>query len=96
MRFILILGFALLVTLSCSKEDSDIKRESGSVWLSGGLAYCAEQIRLDNGDTLTTPKASLISFKSGDKVNVKYRKMGINKNCTPYIDCEIIEITKLE
>jgi hypothetical protein len=36
----------------------------------------------------------IISFKSGDSVNVKYKEIGLNKSCTPGIDCEIIEIKK--
>lgn len=98
MRFILTCGLGLLLALSCNKEDSDsnIKQENGNVWLSSGLYYCAEQIHLDNGDTLTTPKGELISFKSGDRVNVKYKEIGVNENCTSYIDCEIIEINKSE
>jgi hypothetical protein len=88
----------LLFALSCDKEndDKDIKHENGKVWLSGGLYYCSEQIHLDNGDTITTPKDALISFKSGDRVDVKYKEIGANENCTYYIDCEIIEIFKTE
>ncbi len=92
----ILFGLVLFLALSCSKEDGDmdIKHENGKVWLSGGLYYCAEQIHLDNGDTLTTPKGELISFKSGDRVDVKYKEIGANENCISYIDCEIIEINK--
>jgi hypothetical protein len=89
-----LLGLTLLVVLSCNKDDGDalIKQESGKVWLSGGLAYCAEQIRLDNGVTLIVNIKDIISFKSGDRVTVKYKEIGINEFCSPSIDCEIIEI----
>lgn len=94
----ILFGLILLFALSCNKEDDDkdIKHENGKVWLSGGLYYCAEQIHLDNGDTLTTQKGELISFKSGDRVSVKYKEIGMNENCTSYLDCEIIEINKTE
>jgi len=91
-------GLALLITLSCNKEESqeNFKQENGKVWLSGGLYYCAEQLCLDNGDTLVVSSEDIISFTSGDRVNVKYKEMGVNEFCPPFIDCEIIEITKIE
>ena len=60
------------------------------------MYYCAEQLHLDNGDTLIAIRGALFSFKSGDRVNVKYKESGINENCSPYINCEIIEINKIE
>lgn len=87
-----------MIALSCDKEDNpgDIREEMGEVWLSGGLHYCAEQVRLDNGDTLVVPMEKIISFLSGDRVNVRYKEIGINENCPQYIDCEIIELKKIE
>jgi len=38
----------------------------------------------------------IISFTSGDRVDVKYKEIGINENCPPGIDCEIIEIKKIK
>jgi len=94
----MLLGLSLLLALSCNKDDgnSPIKQEIGNVWLSGGLAYCAEQIHLDNSDTLIVNLEDIISFRSGDRVTVKYKEIGINEFCSPYIDCEIIEIKKVE
>lgn len=91
-------GLLLLVALSCKKDDNEIpvKQENGEVWLSGGLAYCAQQIRLDKGDTLVVSPEDVISFRSEDKVNIRFKEIGKNKNCSQYIDCEIIEILKLE
>jgi hypothetical protein len=91
-----LLGLALVFVLSCNKDDDSIKHGNGNVWLSGGLAYCAEQIHLDNGDTLIVNMEDIVSFKSGDRVNVKYKKIGLNETCSPGIDCEIIEIKKAE
>ncbi len=89
---------ALVFALSCNKnnDDDSIRQEKGNVWLSGGLAYCAEQIHLDNGDTLIVNLEDIISFQSGDRVNVKYKETGINESCPPGIDCEIIDIKKIE
>lgn len=98
LRNTLLSGFILLATLSCKKEYNEIpvKQENGEVWLSGGLYHCAQQIRLDNGDTLVVPLEDVISLRSGDRINVKFKEIGQNKNCSQYIDCEIIEILKLE
>ena len=89
-----LLGLTLLVVLSCNKDDGEvlIKQESGEVWLSGGLAYCAEQIHLDNGVILIVNIEDIKTFESGDRVTVKYKEIGINEFCSPGIDCEIIEI----
>jgi len=91
-----LIGLALVFALSCSRDDDFIKQENGNVWLSGGLAHCAEQIHLDNGNTLIINIKDLMSFTSGDRVSVKYKEIGINKFCSPSIDCEIIEIKKVE
>lgn len=88
----------LFLALSCNKEESEdnIKQENGKVWFSGGLYYCAQQVRLDNGDTLVVSLEDIISFRTGDKVNIKYKEIGVNEFCSPCIDCEIIEINKIE
>ena len=91
-----LIGLALVFALSCSRDDDFIKQENGNVWLSDGLAHCAEQIHLDNGNTLIINIKDLMSFTSGDRVSVKYKEIGINKFCSPSIDCEIIEIKKVE
>ena len=87
---------ALILTLSCSDDNDSIKQGNGNVWISGGLMNCAEQIHLDNGDALIVNVEDLTSFTSGDRVSVKYKEIGINKYCSPCIDCEIIEIKKAE
>lgn len=93
-----LLGLALVFALSCNNDDDNdsIKQGKGNVWLSGGLAYCAEQIHLDNGDTLIVNMKDLMSFTFGDRVSVKYKEIGINKFCSSGIDCEIIEIKRAE
>ena len=94
----ILLGLTLVFVLSCNKDNDDdsIKQENGKVWLSGGLYYCAEQIHLDNGDTLVVSLEDIIFFRSGDRVKLKYKEIGVNEFCSPYIDCEIIEIKKIE
>jgi hypothetical protein len=97
---IALLGYALMLLFSCNKkddvDDGIIKQGNGKVWLSGGLWYCAEQIHLDNGDTLVVSIEEIISFKTDDRVKVEYKELGINEFCPPFIDCEIIEIKKVE
>ena len=98
LSFIILLGLTLVFVFSCNNDNDDnfLKQENGKVWLSGGLYYCAEQIRLDNGDTLVVSLEDIISFRSGDRVELKYKEIGVNEFCSPYIDCEIIEIKKVE
>lgn len=94
----ILFGLTLLLALSCNKDDGDgsVMQENGNVWLSGGLFFCAEQIHLDNGDTLIVKIEDIISFTSGDRVTVKYKITGLNESCPPGIDCEIIEIKKAD
>ncbi len=94
----ILIGLALLLAISCNKDNDDdsIRQEKGEVWLSGGLAFCAEQIHLDNGDTLIVNIEDIISFTSGDRVSVKFKELGINESCPPGIDCEIVDIEKIE
>lgn len=90
------LGLVLALSLSCSKGEDTYKLGNGTIWLSGGLANCPNQIHLENGDTLIVTVEDIQSLTSGDKVTVKYRETGINKLCSPGIDCDIIEIEKAE
>jgi len=95
----ILIGLSLIFALSCNKEDNEgdsIKQENGNVWISGGLAVCAVQIHLDNGDALIVNLEDVISFSSGDKINVRYKEIGINEFCSPCINCEIIEIKKVK
>lgn len=100
MKKFALLGFTLMFLFSCNKKDNVddgiIKQGNGKVWLSGGLWHCAEQIHLDNGDTLVVSIDEIISFKTDDRVKVKYKELGINEFCSPFINCEIIEIKKIE
>ena len=89
-------GLVLMIAFSCDQDDDFIKQENGNVWLSGGLAVCAEQIHLDSGDTLIVNLEEIIAFKSGDRVRVKYKEIGINDSCSPGIDCQIIDIRKVD
>ena len=109
MKRICQIGLVLIFALSCNKDDNRDKDDSikqgnenvirqgnGNVWISGGLMHCATQIHLDNGDTLIVNFEDIISFMSEDKVNVRYKETGINEFCPPFIDCEIIEIKRVE
>jgi hypothetical protein len=92
-------GLVLASFFSCVNDDSSggaVKQQDGDIWLSGGLGACAEQIHLANGDTLIVDLEDITSFGTGDRVIVKYKEIGVNKSCAPGIDCEIIEIRKIQ
>jgi hypothetical protein len=96
MKKVILFGLVLMIGLSCYQEDDFIAQENGKVWLSGGLAICAEQIHLDSGDTLIVNLEDIISFKIGDRVRVKYKEIGLNELCSPGIGCQIIDIRKID
>jgi len=93
-----LIGLALLVSFACNSGDENdfIKQEHGTVWLSGGLFYCAEQIHLDNGDILVVKMEDILSLTGGDRVSVRYRELGANEFCPSHVDCEIIEIKRID
>ena len=99
---IILITFFFFVVFACSDEKDDLpegeKEAVGTVWLSGGLAFCAEQIRLDEGDTLiTTDWETIYQFKAGDRVSVIYREINNRvSGCNIGVDCEIIDIEKIE
>jgi hypothetical protein len=94
----LLFGALLVVNLACTEREEleKIKENDGNIWMSGGLAQCAQQIRLDNGEILVENSGRLLPFISGDKVRVKYREMGQNQFCPPAIDIEVLEILAVE
>ena len=100
----IIFSILIIISFSCSKETDEkdnIKEGIGTVWLSGGLAFCAIQIRMEKGDTLIpidlTNEMKLMHFKMDDKVKVKYREIiPKQSNCLIGNDCEIIEINLIE
>ena len=100
----IIFSILFIISFSCSKETDEkdnIKEGRGTVWLSGGLYYCATQIRMTKGDTLIPidfiNEMKLMHFKMDDKVQVKYRELDSNESgCLIGKDCEIIEIKLLD
>lgn len=92
----------LVLFVSCEKDDqeqqNELKEGLGTVWLSGGLYYCAEQIRMNEGDTLIINDIETIyQFKSEDKVNLKYYETELHElGCTIGKNCDIIEIEKID
>jgi hypothetical protein len=88
---------------ACSKEgeeeiNPEIREGTGTIWLSGGLAFCAEQIRMENGDTLIPVSyEEVYKFESGQLVNIKFiEKETRESSCSVGKDCEIIEISLAE
>jgi hypothetical protein len=86
---------------SCTKEnetETDMKEGTGTLCLSGGLYFCAEQIRMDNGDTLIPVNAmEVLHLKSGSSVFVKFQELESEESgCSVGKDCKIIEIQEIE
>lgn len=98
MKKILLPTVLFACLFSCVNEDRDeaaIKQQEGEIWRSGGLAVCAEQIHLANGDTLIVDLEDIMDFSAGDRVDIKYKERGLNEACAPGINGEIIEIRKI-
>ncbi|WP_158857287.1 hypothetical protein [Lunatibacter salilacus] len=91
-----ILFLAALAACSNDNEDITIQQAEGNVWRSGGLMFCADQLHLDNGDTLVVSLEDIHSFISGDKISVTYQETGVNESCPKFTNCKIIEIRKVE
>ncbi|WP_192349155.1 hypothetical protein [Algoriphagus sp. Y33] len=83
--------------LSCNTDDEDImKTGNGEIWRSGGLYYCAEQIHLNNDDTLIVHIRDVDDYAGGDRITIIFKELGRNENCCYEINCRIIELNKLE
>lgn len=93
----------LIFLFSCGKETEDgeprVMEGTGTVWLSGGLMYCATQFRMENGDTLIPNQftSELVKLKTGNRVRMKYQLLIVRESgCTIGKDCEIIEVKVIE
>jgi hypothetical protein len=89
----------LIFLFSCGKETEDdeplVLEGTGTVWLSGGLMYCATQVRMENGDTLIPNQfnTEIMKLKTGNRVLLKYQELAIRESgCTIGKDCKIIEV----
>jgi hypothetical protein len=84
---------------SCGKDtetnETQILEGTGTVWLSGGLMYCATQVRMENGDTLIPNQfnTEIMKLKTGNRVQLKYQELAIRESgCKIGKDCKIIEV----
>jgi len=76
-------------------DETQIFEGTGIVWHSGGLMYCATQIRMENGDTLIPNQLidEIMRLKTGNRVRLKYHELAIRESgCTIGKDCKIIEV----
>lgn len=90
---------AILFLLSCSEEKEELlpgqKEANGTVWVSGGLFYCAEQIRTNKGDTLIPMMngRNQFHYQMGQKVYVVYEELNdVEPGCNNAIACKIIKV----
>jgi len=93
----------MIFLISCGKETEDVELQvlegTGTIWLSGGLMYCATQVRMENGDTLIPSQfnTELMKLKTGNRVQLKYKELTIRESgCTIGKDCKIIEVKVIE
>jgi len=99
-----IIWFVILIfSFSCSNEtendEPQIMEGTGTVWLSGGLMYCATQVRMENGDTLIPNQfsAEVMKLKSGNRIRLKYLELSIRESgCTIGKDCKIIDVRVID
>jgi hypothetical protein len=93
----------LIFLFSCGKETEDdeplVLEGTGTVWLSGGLMYCATQVRMENGDTLIPNQfnTEIMKLKTGNRIKLKYQELAIRESgCTIGKDCKIIEVKVID
>jgi len=93
----------MIFLISCGKETEDVELQvlegTGTIWLSGGLMYCATQVRMENGDTLIPNQfnTEIMKLKTGNRVQLKYQELEIRESgCTIGKDCKIIEVKVIE
>jgi hypothetical protein len=93
----------LIFFISCGKETEDVNLQvlegNGTVWLSGGLMYCAAQFRMENGDTLIPNQftTELVKLKAGNRVRLTYQELAKRESgCKIGKDCKIIEVKVIE
>jgi hypothetical protein len=102
-----ILGLAYLVVIhalsfSCSNETEEnnaiIKHGNGTLWLSGGLMFCATQIRMENGDTLIPiNELQVLKYNSGQKLEISYELLETKETgCSIGKDCKIETVVLVE
>jgi hypothetical protein len=95
--------FLTVFLFSCRKEKEDeispaIKEATGTVWLSGGLYFCATQVRLDSGDTLIPVNTEkILAFEVDDRVLIEYEELEKGETrCKIGKDCLVINVSPLD
>ena len=93
----------LIFLFSCGQKTEDeeplVLEETGTVWLSGGLMYCATQIIMENGDTLIPNQfnTEIMKLKTGTRIRMKYQLLTIRESgCNIGKDCEIFEVKVID
>lgn len=100
--YFIYLTIILVVTSSCSNEpdenNSETKQGTGTLWLSGGLYFCATQIRMESGDTLIPVNEEMVlMYNSGQKLNLSYKVLENKESgCSIGKDCKIDKVTIIE
>jgi len=80
-------------------DETQLYEGTGIVWHSGGLMYCATQIRMENGDTLIPNQfnTEIMKLKTGNRVQLKYQELAIRESgCTIGKDCKLIEVNVID
>ena len=95
--------FLALFLFSCRKENDEevnpvIQEETGTVWLSGGLYFCATQVRLDSGDTLIPVNTEkILAFEVDDRVLIEYEELEKGETgCRVGTDCMVINVSSID
>ena len=93
----------LIFLFSCGQETEDddplVFEGTGTVWFSGGLMYCATQVRMENGDTLIPSQfnTEIMKLKTGNRIKLKYQELAIRESgCTIGKDCKIFEVKVID
>lgn len=92
----------LTITFSClnktDENNSEIKHGTGTLWLSGGLYFCATQIRMESGDTIIPINIEqVLVYKSGQRLKISYKELENKESgCSIGKDCYIEKVVAIE
>ncbi len=87
----------LIIAISCNEENTNdtVLKSFGTVYVSGGLADCAQKIVLDNGETIIPSNWDDYNLVADDRVWVEYEVILKTSTCEGQ-DCQLLKYQLVE